>query len=372
MRIEELDKNFAAQGFSREDVRFYDVRKPPFRIYGLFQPETEPIFRRMPQKAADSVSPGVSALSTHTSGGRVRFKTNSPFIAIRAEMPQLSPMSHMPLTGQASFTMYFNKNGRSTYYRTFKPSPEQLFRGEGITGFVEFVDIPEEDMRDVTLYFPLYAAVDSLYIGLCENAALLPGDTYTREKPVVFYGSSITQGGCASHSGNSYQGFLSRRFDTDYINLGFSGNAKAEEEMAEYVAGLDMSIFVYDYDHNAQSLADLKKTHEKMFRTVRAAQPDLPVIFMSAPNFDTYRAAWAYRRSVIFDTYRKAVLEKDSNVYYVDGERLFGGDCRDGCTVDGCHPNDLGFYRMADAVGATMEIIYSLEGSRPKDWWCWE
>ncbi len=364
MRIEEIDKNFAAAAFTRTDVKFYDVRKAPFKIYGLYNPEEEPVFCRMPKAVADVVSPGVSSLSLHTAGGRVRFKTDSPFIAIRAEMPPQGPMSHMPRTGQNGFTIYFNKNGHSTYYRTFKPDCNKVSAGEGLTDIVEFVDIPEEGVRDVTVYFPLYGMVDSLYIGLKEDAQLLPGDTYKREKPVVFYGSSITQGGCASHPGNAYQGFLSRRFDFDFINLGFSGSARAEEAMIDYICGLDMSMFVYDYDHNAPNLEHLKSTHEKMFRAVRAAQPDIPVIFMSAPNFDTNRAGWTPRRALIFENYARACAEGDKNVYYIDGERLFGGDCRDGCTVDGCHPNDLGFYRMADAVGATMEIIYSREGCK--------
>ena len=364
MRIEDIDKNFAAAAFSRDDVTFYDVRRAPFRIYGLYEPQTEPIFRRMPASVAERVSEGVKGLATHTAGGRVRFKTNSPFIAIRADMPALSPMCHMPLTGQASFSLYFNKHGQSIYYRTFKPEANKLFSGKGVTGFVEFVDIPDEDMRDITIYFPLYAAVDSLFIGVKDDAVILPGDTYKREKPAVFYGSSITQGGCASHSGNSYQGFLSRRFDLDFINLGFSGCAKAEDAMIEYVQGLDMSMFIYDYDHNAPNLEHLRNTHEKMFRAVRKAHPDVPVIFMSRPNYDTNRADAAPRRAVIFETYKNALEKGDRNVYLVDGERLFGGDCRDACTVDGCHPNDLGFYRMADAVGATMQIIYSLEGTR--------
>lgn len=358
MRIEEIDKNFAAQAFDRTDVVFHDVRKDPFRIYGLYRPETETAFRRMPKAVAEAVSPGVAGLSANTAGGRVRFRTDSPFIAIRAEMPAVHPMSHMPMTGQASFSIYFNRGGRSTYYRTYKPDPEKLFAGEGITGIIEFVDIPH-GMRDVTVYFPLYAGVKSLYIGLAEGAALLPGDSYCREKPVVFYGSSITQGGCASRPGNSYQGFLSRRFDFDYINLGFSGSARAEDAMIDYICGLDMSMFVYDYDHNAPNLEHLKNTHEKMFRAVRAAHPNIPVIFMSAPNFDANRDGWTPRRALIFENYARAAAAGDKNVYYVDGERLFGGDCRDACTVDGCHPNDLGFYRMADAVGAAMEIIYA-------------
>ncbi len=364
MRIEELDKNFAVKPFNRDDVTFYDVRKPPFKIYGLYNPETEPAFIRLPLSVSEAIDPWITSRAALTSGGRVRFKTNSPFIAIRADMPSTEPMSHMPLTGSASFSVYFNKNGRSTYYRTYKPPFDTLLAGEGITDFVEFYDVPEEDMRDITIYFPLYAEVTNLYIGLQDNAVLLPGDTYKREKPVVFYGSSITQGGCASQPGNSYPAFLSRRFDFDFINLGFSGGADASEGITAYIRDLDMSMFVYDYDHNALSVEYLQNTHEKMFRAIRAAHPDMPIIMMSAPNFDPNRAAWVPRRKIIFDTFMHAVEEGDKNVYFIDGERLFGGDCRDACTMDGCHPNDLGFYRMADAVGATMEVIYSLEGCR--------
>ncbi len=359
MRIEEIDKNFAAEPFAREDARFYDVRKAPFRIYGLYNPLEEPIFRRMPKDVADAVSPAVSRLSTHTAGGRVRFKTDSSFIAIRADMPPSGIMNHMPRTGQAGFAMYLNKNGHSTYYRTFVPDSHKLTEGQGITSIVEFTDAPDGEMHDITICFPLYAGVNNLYIGLQEEASLLPADTYSREKPVVFYGSSITQGGCASQPGNSYQGFLSRRFDFDFINLGFSGGGKAEDSMIHYVAGLDMSMFVYDYDYNAPDLEHLKNTHDKMFRAVRAGHPDIPIIFMSAPDFDRNRGARQPRRALIFENYARAVAEGDKNVYYVDGERLFGGDCRDGCTVDGSHPNDLGFYRMADILGATMELIFT-------------
>lgn len=348
-----MDENFAVKEFNRKDVIFHDVRKAPFRIYGLYRPQTEPVFRRMPGEVAETVSIGVSELSKNTSGGRVRFKTDSPFIAIRAEMPPLYPADNMSLLGN-SFSIYINRDGESVYFRPFRYHADKLFSGEGIVSIEYF---PEGKMRDITIYFPMYASVNSLYIGLLEGATLLPGDTYTHEKPVVFYGSSITQGGCASHAGNNYTDMLSRRFDFDYLNLGFSGNAKAEKAMVDYIKGLDMSMFVYDYDHNAPNLEHLEKTHEKMFRAVREANPDIPIIFMSAPDFDRSPESNVFRRNLIFANYARACNAGDKNVYFVDGERLFGGDGRDACTVDGCHPNDLGFYRMADAVGAVMKNI---------------
>jgi len=363
MKLSDLDKNFAAEELTRSDAVFYDVRKAPFAIYGLYNPQTEAEFCRMPDATAANVSVGVRALAKNTAGGRIRFKTDSPFVAIRADMPPLYPADNMPLLAQ-SFGLYINRSGESKYFSSFRYNIDKMMQGKGMTSILYLPPLPDGEVQDITIYFPLYASVKNLWIGLQEGAKLLPGDKYRREKPVVFYGSSITQGGCASHPGNSYQGFLSRRFDFDYINLGFSGNAKGEDAMATYIAGLDMSVFVYDYDHNAPSLEHLRNTHEKLFRTVRAAHPTIPVIFMTAPNFDSSPEGRALRRNLIFENYSRAFSEGDRNLYFVDGERMFGGDCRDACTVDSCHPNDLGFYRMADAVGAAMQIIYSHEEKR--------
>lgn len=357
MDISAIDKNFKIpEELGREDITFYDVREEPFKVYGLYDYKKSPSFCRLPEEAAKNTSEGVHALSRNTAGGRVRFKTSSSFIAIKALMPPVTAMSNMTLIGQAGFDLYVNKSGRSTYYGTFRPQPSVL-EGGGFASLIDLRYLPQEDMRDITINFPLYASVDSLYIGLQDGAELLCGDSYKYEKPIVFYGSSITQGGCASRPGNSYQGFLSRRFDTDYINLGFSGCAKAEAAIADYIKDLDMSVFVYDYDHNAKSIDFLQATHEKMFQTIRTAQPSLPVVFMSAPDIDAYPTDYAKRRNIIFDTYSRALASGDENVYYIDGMHLFGGDCRDACTVDSCHPNDLGFYRMADALGAVLSPI---------------
>ena len=117
--------------------------------------------------------------------------------------------------------------------------------------------------------------------------------------------------------------------------------------MVQYLAGLEMSIFVCDYDHNAPDAEYLKKTHLPLYRTIRAKQPELPIIFLSAPNILLDPKGWEPRRNVIRETYQTALAEGDKNVYFIDGAELFDGDDWDSCTVDGTHPNDLGFYRMA-------------------------
>ena len=175
---------------------------------------------------------------------------------------------------------------------------------------------------------------------------------YKTQKPVVFYGSSITQGGCASHSGNEYDHMLSRWLSTDFINLGFSGNAKGDAKFAEYIAGLDMSVFVMDYDYNAPNAEHLQATHLPFYEIIRKAQPNLPIIFISASNTE-YLQDSDKRREIIFNTYKTAKKRGDKKVWFVDGATIYGKggvDGRNECTVDGIHPNDMGMYRMAKAI----------------------
>ena len=224
-------------------------------------------------------------------------------------------------------------------------------------GYESVLDFEKCCERVVTINFPLYSSVRKLYIGLKEGAALKPAPGYRVKKPVVYYGSSITQGGCASKPGSSYESILSRRFDCDYINLGFSGSAKAEDEMIDYIKGLDMSVFVMDYDHNAYVFEHLKKTHGRMFRAIRAAQPNLPIIILPRPKYiltEQEKLRW----EVIHNTYQTAKEQGDENVYFIDSRKLME-IVGDNGTVDNCHPTDSGFFSMACAIGEVLEGIFA-------------
>ena len=215
------------------------------------------------------------------------------------------------------------------------------------------------DVYDVELCFPAYCEkVYDVEIGVKEGSEIYPAKPYVyNDKPIVFYGSSITQGGCASRAGNDYISLACRWLDSDFLNLGFSGSAKGEPIMAEYVAGLKASIFVMDYDHNAPTVEHLKNTHMPMYRTIRAKNPDTPIVFISRPNFYYNESDSVARRNCIRDNYLLAQAEGDKNVYFIDGETLFGREDWDVCTVDLCHPNDLGFYRMAKAIYPVLKEI---------------
>lgn len=352
MDVSKVDKNFKTEtSLPEKDIVFYDAKQPPFEIYGLYRPALPGSFRRMPEEAAKKVNQGVAQLYAKTSGGRVRFRTNSKYVAIKAALSGIVALPHMTLVGSAGFDMYIDGKSKSTYYKSFVPPAGMK------DGYESIIYFEDGEYRDITINFPLYSGVDALYIGLQEGAEVLSGRQYAHKKPIVFYGSSITQGGCASRPGNSYPAIISRKLDSDFVNLGFSGSARGEDAMAEYIAGLDMSALVCDYDHNAPSISHLKATHITFYKRIREANENLPIVFVSKPDFENGRHSNILRRDVIYDTYILAYKAGDRNVYFIDGQSLFGGEDRDCCTVDSCHPNDLGFYRMAKVVGGVLKDI---------------
>jgi hypothetical protein len=218
------------------------------------------------------------------------------------------------------------------------------------TELASVIDIGARKMRDITVNFPLYSAVTEIFVGLDENAEIEPPAPYSNEKPIVYYGSSITQGGCASRPGTCYQAHVSRRFNADYINLGFSGCARAEDEIIDHIKRLDMGLFVYDYDHNAPTVEHLKATHEKMFLAIREANPTLPIIMMSRPLHKCNRTEDDGRRmEIIKQTYENAIGRGDRHCYFLNGDDLTEL-CKNEGTVDNCHPTDLGFASMAAAL----------------------
>ena len=346
MNITTVDKNLAVKtSFEEPDIKFYDIKENTFCLFGLSVHDD--YFRRIPESLAKQTNEGVLYLHTNTSGGKLRFITDSPYVAISAKMPDIRLFPHMPQSGISGFDLYVGDK----FFAPFMP-PAEL---EG--GYDSINHFKTSELREITIHFPLYNNVSDLYIGLKEGSAFLPPKDFRNNKTVLFYGSSITQGGCVSRPGLSFPAIAATRLDFNLINLGFSGSAKGEECMAEYIGDLHPDIFVLDYDHNAPTLEHLNATHEKFFKIFREKNPDTPVIMISSPDFVHFEKLNAIeRREVIRTTYNNAVLSGDKNVYFIDGETLWGEDW-DLCTMDKSHPNDLGHYRMAMNLIPVLEKI---------------
>lgn len=337
--ISKIDKNMtASKTIDKCGFDFYDVDEAPFRIYGVYRDGEK--YRRLPPNVARTVNEGVLFLHSNTAGGRIRFVTNSKKIAFLIWGDGGLPTENGAYLNRGSIDVY--ADGRFMgITRGGNEFPHTYY--ESVVGEHEV----SED-RVITVYMPNYGEIHKVLVGIEKGATLSMAPDYKYEKPVLFYGSSITQGGCASRPGLSYESNIERAADINYINFGFSGRAHGEQTMAEYINGLDISALVMDYDHNAKDAEELLNTHEPFYKTVRAAHPNLPIIMISMPKFDLTKDDYE-RYLVIKRTFDNAVLAGDKNVYLIFGKDLLKEVESDGL-CDGCHPNDLGFRFMARGI----------------------
>jgi len=289
---------------------------------------------------AREISENVFEISYETAGGRVCFATDSPRIAILAEYNKIAKLPNYPFSATMGFDIYSAERFVGVFVPPF----------DATDSYESVIKVPFDDgkMHEYTVNFPICSDIKRLLIGVIDGSRITCGKRYTVENPVVFYGSSTTQGACASRPGNAYESIISRALDCDYINLGFAGNARGEEAMARYIAKLDMAAFVYDYDYNAPDAAHLAATHERMFKIIRATKPTLPIIIMTAPkpylNDDDLK-----REEIIYTTYKNAVQGGDGNVYFLSGAKMLE-PIRDCALTDNVHPGDVGFYAIAEAL----------------------
>lgn len=328
-------------------MKYINALESPVRIFGLPGIRECGEYARASSDLYGKVSAAVDASIGKAVGGRVRFRTNSEKIFIKIELKTLNVDFCIPLCGSAGADVY---TGDGVFLGVVCPTN---YRDK----VSERCFVKPAGTEDIIINLPRNEAVQSVTIGIEDGAEIYEPTPYTISKPIVFYGSSITEGGCASRVGNCYTALLSRWLDADYINLGFSGNARGEAEMAEYIAKLEMSAFVMDYDHNTYKPQELERTHEPFFKIIRKSNPELPVIMMSRPGFKEDTPDAPQRRDIVRRTYENAVNSGDKNVYFIGGEELFGENERCSCTVDNVHPNDLGFMRMAERIYRTMKNI---------------
>ena len=350
MDITKLDKNMLGDGFEEEGLIFYPASTHPIKAFGI--KASGEGFIRVDREIAAGINGGVSAMTNHLAGGRFIFKTNATKLAVKFRIP----WDGVKVFNQANagFDVYVRENGKQTLLHTYRPQEIDKDRYIKISR-----DLGEKKERELVINFPMRSGVKELYIGLDENATLSAPTDYTVTKPVVFYGSSITMGLCVSRPGCTYEAIMSQTLDFDFVNLGFGGGAKGEKAMAEYIAGLEMSAFVLDYDHNSPNPTHLKETQWEFYKTVRKSNPDTPIIMMSRPKYYLSDGE-EERKAAIKDNYEKGIAEGDKNLYFIPGDTLMNELVRDCGTVDGIHPTDAGFFSMASVIMPLIKKLLAL------------
>ena len=341
--LQKLDRNFAAPQL-QGGLNWHDIR--PLGLEGKGWSDTEHFYDRLPARASALVRPPVWDLSHHCAGMCVRFMTDAPRIAARwtVRFKDLA-MDHMPATGVSGLDLYVKTAGHWRWIGVGRPKASPTNAFDLVTGM-------KPALRQYMLYLPLYNGLESAEVGTPMGNVVdkAPARKGKAARPICFYGTSVTQGGCASRPGMVYTSILGRWLDRPTINLGFSGNGQAEPELADLLADLDPSVYVLDCIANMTVQWILERI-EPMVHKLRSAHPKTPIVLVEhmeyqQPKFvaDKY-AAWTSKNAAIRKVFRNLKAAGVDGLHYVTNEGLFGDDGE--ATVDGVHATDVGYLRMA-------------------------
>ena len=341
---------FAAAGAMAQENETVFVDASVFPLYGKSIENTSGRYERLPLVYKENMRESLWSLGRNSAGLYVRFRSNSTAVTARWK-PKQHHMSHMTDVGD---------NGLDLYILTEKDG--WRFAGSGFlwkdaeVRTKKLVKDMDPVMREYMLYLPLYTNLESLELGFDEGS-VFEGPAVQSPKsgsPIVMYGSSILQGGCANRPGMAFTAIIGRRLDREVINLGFSGNAKLDYEIAELMTQVENpAVFVLDYVPNS-GVDLIEGKGEKFFRILRDKHPSVPVIFVEDPTYPHSRFDNRIRKEVetrnaaqraLFLKLKKAGEKK---LYYVSTKGMIGDDGE--ATVDGVHFTDLGMMRYTDHI----------------------
>lgn len=331
---------------SAQNVVYTDASE--FPLFGKVSDETDARYERLPSSLKGVSRDPVWYLGRHSAGLYIRFSSNSTSIHAKWESTFNNTMTHMTDTGTKGLDLYTLVDGQWRHMCSAQPQGKNSERR--IIGNMDPVE------REYMLYLSLYDGVKSLEIGVDEGAFIGQPkvDLPSSEKPVVMYGTSLLQGGCANRPGMAFTNIIARQLNREVINLGFSGNALLDMEIAHLMASVeDPGLFVLDYAPNAYDYL-IDEKGEAFFRVIRDAHPDVPVIFIEDvifpySIFDNHVLTEVTKKNEaqknLFTKLKKAGEKK---IYYISAKGMLGEDGE--ATVDGTHFTDLGAMRYVDHV----------------------
>jgi len=322
------------------DLLWYDAKG--LVVEGKGWTDTENFYERLPARAKSNVPEMVWTLNSRTAGIAIRFSTDAKRIG--AIWDGGGAMNHMAATANSGLDLYAKRDGKWEFCGVGRPKTERTVAdvAKGLSG----------ELTEYLLYLPLYNSVTELLIGIDADAAMVipPPRPAASARPIVFYGTSMTQGGCASRAGMCHPAILGRWFDHHVINLGFSGSGKMEPALADLLCEIDAAIYVLECLPN-MTTEMVRERVQPFVQTLRKAKPDTPILLVESPlNPQNNEGNQALR-----EAYAALIEQGVNRLYFLPGEPQLSGE--ENGTVDGVHPTDLGFYRIAKAYEPILRAI---------------
>ena len=333
-------------GTESERLRWFDARA--LCLEGKGWSDTKQFYDRLPARAEGVVRAPVWSLSHDSAGMCVRFTTDATTISARWTVrKETLAMPHMPASGVSGVDLYARLKRGWRWLGSARPEKSVTTQKPLVSGLTV-------ERRECILYFPLYNGIEKLEVGIPPEAKFESAMSgRVRKKPIVFYGTSIVQGGCASRPGMAHTAILGRRLDWPVVNLGFSGSALCEPEIAELLAELDPAAYVLDPLPNMRA-EWVEERLRPLVAKLRSAHPHTPIVLVehagsaSAPFRASGSMGCRQSNASLRKVYEQLRKAGDRKLLYVQSDRYVGTDGEG--TVDGIHPTDLGFARMADVL----------------------
>ncbi|HEX3008634.1 MAG TPA: SGNH/GDSL hydrolase family protein [Bacteroidales bacterium] len=333
-------------------VKYYDASG--FPLYGKITKDTETRYERLPASLKGKTREALWWLGTNTAGLYIRFRSDSKSVSARWELTSNNVMNHMAFVGIKGLDLYCLTNGQWRYVNSGRPTDK-------ITS-AKIIENMKGTMSEYMLYLPLYDGVSKLEIGVDSLSVITSPavDLPKEQNPIVFYGTSITQGGCASRPGMAYTSILERKLNRQTINLGFSGNGQLDYEIADIMAAANASLYVLDFVPNVTKEQILTKM-ETFVKKLYDSHPQTPILIVESiifPHsaFDENMAnVVREKNAALNEVYKKMKAAGMKNLHYLSSEKLIGLDGE--ATVDGIHLTDLGFERFAEAIYPTIRKL---------------
>ena len=327
---------------------------------------TSNYYSRLPDTLTANVNGGVRGMRQHTSGMQFRFRTDSKFLVIRMKsLNGWHAMPHMTEVGTSGWDAYrFDVAAKAWRFvasnHGYRDVPARPGWREKRIGW--------RPGDACVINLPLYNGVAGFELGIASDAKIeaLGPRASGIEKPVVFYGTSITHGGCSSRPGLGWVNIVGRDLDVPVFGLGFSGSGVMEYELSDVISRIDASCYVLDClwnmsmsdpDSRGRSNRSVAKNYEKFIRNLRAKRPGVPIVM--AEQCDVFCRGPNEKDCFIKSLYGKLVAEGWTDLVYLPKADMYTGDCEG--TVDGCHPNDLGMMSMAKAFGKAVREALKLK-----------
>ena len=334
----------SAKAIKTTELKWHDASNLP--VLGTLAPDASKEYSRLPDSLESQIRPDLWNLGKNSAGMSIRFRSDATAIGMQWTAMNKFNMNHMTAAGIRGLDLYaLDDDGQWKTVSSARP----LFH-EKKTKTMVVTDMPRK-MREYMLYLPLYDGVDSIFIGTDSLASVLPPavDSPVKDKPVVVYGTSIVQGGCASRPGMVHTSILQRRLNRDFINLGFSGNAKLDPEIARLIADNAPSVIVLDPLPNCKK-EELEERLFNFYQIIREKHPATPILFVESCVFpimkwNTETNETITEKNNTLKRLYAQIAANDSNVYYFEGDKILSD--REG-TVDNYHLTDLGFTDFAN------------------------